>query len=377
MSIGPAEIVIVLILALLVFGPKRLPQMGKSLGRGVREFKKAADTAKTELGLGEVTDGINDVKSDVHRAPQGGHEHVHRPQGERGRQVGHRGARRGRRRGAAGGGSGGRGRPPTAVSRAEPGKPLGVVDSRAGDAGRHAGHGVRGRHPAAGRAAGARRGAAPRRPRLRAGDARGAGRGRRLRRSRGVLSAWRSPPEDRLTLLRTPRRAAQAAVRLPHRRDGRRARRGALQQLHVRGAALSAAPGRQPPGVGHQDHHLQPGRAVHGQPQGVGRRRPHPGGAGPHLRAVGVHGAGVHQRREEVLLPHRVRHHGPVLHGRGARLLPRAAQGPVVPAHASAPASSTCSCAPATTSPSWRSSSSPSAWSSSCRWCWCCSPRSA
>jgi TatA/E family protein of Tat protein translocase len=63
MSIGPAEIVIVLILALLVFGPKRLPQMGKSLGRGVREFKKAADTAKTELGLGEVTDGINDIKS--------------------------------------------------------------------------------------------------------------------------------------------------------------------------------------------------------------------------------------------------------------------------------------------------------------------------
>jgi TatA/E family protein of Tat protein translocase len=62
-SIGPAEIVIVLILALLVFGPKRLPQMGKSLGKGVREFRKAAETAKTELGLGEVTDQINEVKS--------------------------------------------------------------------------------------------------------------------------------------------------------------------------------------------------------------------------------------------------------------------------------------------------------------------------
>ena len=63
MSIGPAEIVIVLILALLVFGPKRLPQMGKSLGKGVREFRKAAETAKTELGLGEVTDQINEVKA--------------------------------------------------------------------------------------------------------------------------------------------------------------------------------------------------------------------------------------------------------------------------------------------------------------------------
>ena len=56
MSIGPAEIIIVLILALLVFGPKRLPQMGRSLGKGVREFRKAADTAKQEFGLGEVTD---------------------------------------------------------------------------------------------------------------------------------------------------------------------------------------------------------------------------------------------------------------------------------------------------------------------------------
>lgn len=63
MSIGPAEIVIVLVIALLVFGPSRLPQMGRSLGRGVREFKKAAETAKQELGLGEVTDSINEVKS--------------------------------------------------------------------------------------------------------------------------------------------------------------------------------------------------------------------------------------------------------------------------------------------------------------------------
>ena len=65
MSIGPAEIIIVLILALLVFGPKRLPQMGRSLGKGVREFRKAADTAKQEFGLGEVTDQINEVKSTI------------------------------------------------------------------------------------------------------------------------------------------------------------------------------------------------------------------------------------------------------------------------------------------------------------------------
>jgi sec-independent protein translocase protein TatA len=38
-GIGPLEIVILLLVALLVFGPKRLPEMGRSLGRGMREFK--------------------------------------------------------------------------------------------------------------------------------------------------------------------------------------------------------------------------------------------------------------------------------------------------------------------------------------------------
>lgn len=38
-NIGPLEIAVVLIIALLVFGPKRLPELGKSLGKGIREFK--------------------------------------------------------------------------------------------------------------------------------------------------------------------------------------------------------------------------------------------------------------------------------------------------------------------------------------------------
>ena len=37
--IGPWEIAILLLVALLVFGPKRLPEMGRSLGKGMREFK--------------------------------------------------------------------------------------------------------------------------------------------------------------------------------------------------------------------------------------------------------------------------------------------------------------------------------------------------
>jgi sec-independent protein translocase protein TatA len=38
-QIGPMEIALVLVLALLVLGPKRLPEAGRSLGRGIREFK--------------------------------------------------------------------------------------------------------------------------------------------------------------------------------------------------------------------------------------------------------------------------------------------------------------------------------------------------
>jgi sec-independent protein translocase protein TatA len=38
-NIGPLEVLVVLIIALIVFGPKRLPELGRSLGKGIREFR--------------------------------------------------------------------------------------------------------------------------------------------------------------------------------------------------------------------------------------------------------------------------------------------------------------------------------------------------
>jgi sec-independent protein translocase protein TatA len=42
-NIGPLEIGIVLVIALLVFGPKRIPELGNSLGRGIKDFRRGID----------------------------------------------------------------------------------------------------------------------------------------------------------------------------------------------------------------------------------------------------------------------------------------------------------------------------------------------
>jgi sec-independent protein translocase protein TatA len=52
-NVGPLEILVVLIIALVVFGPKRLPELGNSLGKGIREFR---DTVTGEKPDGDDED---------------------------------------------------------------------------------------------------------------------------------------------------------------------------------------------------------------------------------------------------------------------------------------------------------------------------------
>jgi sec-independent protein translocase protein TatA len=58
-NIGPLEIIILLVIVLVIFGPKRLPELGKGLGKGMREFKdsvtgKDDDDDKQQLTAAEA-----------------------------------------------------------------------------------------------------------------------------------------------------------------------------------------------------------------------------------------------------------------------------------------------------------------------------------
>lgn len=46
-NIGPMELIVVLAIALIIFGPKRLPEMGSSIGKGIREFKSSINSDDT------------------------------------------------------------------------------------------------------------------------------------------------------------------------------------------------------------------------------------------------------------------------------------------------------------------------------------------
>lgn len=48
-SIGMAEMVVIFLIALLVFGPRKLPELGKSLGRSLAEFKRASNELRNTL----------------------------------------------------------------------------------------------------------------------------------------------------------------------------------------------------------------------------------------------------------------------------------------------------------------------------------------
>jgi TatA/E family protein of Tat protein translocase len=68
-SIGPQEILIVLVIALVVLGPKKLPEMARSLGKGVKEFKEGINDDDTVDVTADEEDEDEPVSSRVHELP--------------------------------------------------------------------------------------------------------------------------------------------------------------------------------------------------------------------------------------------------------------------------------------------------------------------
>jgi TatA/E family protein of Tat protein translocase len=68
-GIGMPEMLLILAIALIVIGPKKLPDLAKSLGRAMREFKKATnefkETMQIDNELSEVKKAFNDINDDV------------------------------------------------------------------------------------------------------------------------------------------------------------------------------------------------------------------------------------------------------------------------------------------------------------------------
>ena len=61
--ISPWELLLLLVVALLVFGPKRLPEMGRSLGKGLREFKDSVSGRDEDRDRAELPVGTQDTSA--------------------------------------------------------------------------------------------------------------------------------------------------------------------------------------------------------------------------------------------------------------------------------------------------------------------------
>jgi sec-independent protein translocase protein TatA len=63
MNLGLPEIIGILAVALLVFGPKKLPELGKSLGQGIREFKKSTQDVRADLESSLKDEPTKEIKA--------------------------------------------------------------------------------------------------------------------------------------------------------------------------------------------------------------------------------------------------------------------------------------------------------------------------
>lgn len=64
-SIGMPELVIILVIALIIFGPRKLPELGRSLGKSIGEFKRASNELRNTLDEEIRVEEVKDQKSKI------------------------------------------------------------------------------------------------------------------------------------------------------------------------------------------------------------------------------------------------------------------------------------------------------------------------
>ena len=69
-SIGPTELIIVLVIVLVIFGPKRLPGLGRSLGSGMREFRDSVTGKGSDRDPDEDDEGRSEANAALGRAEE-------------------------------------------------------------------------------------------------------------------------------------------------------------------------------------------------------------------------------------------------------------------------------------------------------------------
>jgi len=66
-SIGVPELLFILAIALLIFGPKKLPEVGRSIGRALREFRKTSDEIKEKIEEEIQAEDFKEIKEELEK----------------------------------------------------------------------------------------------------------------------------------------------------------------------------------------------------------------------------------------------------------------------------------------------------------------------
>jgi len=67
-NIGLPEMMVIMAIALLVFGPKKLPEIGRSIGKALREFKKSTEEIKDKFEEQIRADDFKDIQNDIKKS---------------------------------------------------------------------------------------------------------------------------------------------------------------------------------------------------------------------------------------------------------------------------------------------------------------------